>query len=333
MLLKSIMATQVPENFVIMIPVYHDWSALILLLQALDRALMNCESLVSVLVIDDGSTIPIPSTLRGMIFERIQTLDVLILKRNLGHQRALATGLSYISAEQPCRAVVLMDGDGEDSPADVPRLLEEFEKRGGDTIVFAERLKRSESALFRLFYFLYRIVHYLLTGIAVRVGNFSVVPRGHLRRLTVTSDLWNHYAAAIFQSRLPYFTLPTRRAPRLEGRSRMNFTALVTHGLSAISVFRDRVGIRLLLVLILLMGMTTLVLAFTILIRLTTEWAIPGWATSSATSLILILLQMCLLVSCFVFLALGGRDNASFLPVRDCPFFIDKKERLFPHGG
>jgi hypothetical protein len=81
------------------------------------------------------------------------------------------------------------------------------------------------------------------------------------------------------------------------------------------------------------MTMTTIALVITIVIRLTTNLAIPGWATSTAASLILMLLQMCMLVSCFVFLALGGRNSASFLPIRDCPYFVDRKERLFPRDG
>src|SRR3954468_1827094 len=102
------------DNVIVLIPVYDDWSTLMLLLNALDRALIDVEPPVSVLVVDDGSTIPIPDGLRRMTFQRIRALDVLRLKRNLGHQRALATALCSIAAERPCRAVVVMDGDGED---------------------------------------------------------------------------------------------------------------------------------------------------------------------------------------------------------------------------
>ena len=144
------------------------------------------------------------------------------------------------------------------------------------------------------------------------------------------SELWNHYAAAVFKSRLPYVTIPTCRAPRLEGESRMNFVSLVTHGLSAISVFQDRVGVRLLLSVVVLMGATIAALAATIGIRLGTDWGIPGWATSTAALLIVILLQMCLLVGGFVVLTLGGRSSASFLPIRDCPYFVHQKIRLYP---
>ena len=45
----------------------------------------------------------------------------------------------------------------------------------------------------------------------MRVGNFSVIPRDLLSRLVVVSELWNHYAAAVFKSRLPFVTLKGER--------------------------------------------------------------------------------------------------------------------------
>jgi len=97
-----------------------------------------------------------------------------------------------------------MDGDGEDSPNDIPRMLEQFTKHEGNSIVFASRLKRSENRLFRVFCQGYRLLHYLCTGISVRVGNFSVIRGKLLRRLVVVSDLWNHYAASVIKARLPF---------------------------------------------------------------------------------------------------------------------------------
>lgn len=318
------------DTIVILIPVYNDWNALALLLRALDQSLAQVPLPITVLAIDDGSTLAMPESICAQSYERIREVSVLELRRNLGHQRALACGLAYVASDLPCRAVIVMDGDGEDSPADVPRLLAAFEEHRGECIVFAERLKRSENLTFRVCYQMYRWLHRLLTGIAVRVGNFSIVPGKFLPRLAVISELWNHYAAAVFKSRLPYVTIPTCRAPRLEGESRMNFVSLVTHGLSAISVFQDRVGVRLLLSVVVLMGATIAALAATIGIRLGTDWGIPGWATSTAALLIVILLQMCLLVGGFVVLTLGGRNSASFLPIRDCPYFVHQKIRLYP---
>src|SRR5438309_504196 len=83
--------------------------------------------------------------------------------------------------------------------------------------IFAERRRRGEDVAFQAFFAAYRWGHRLLTGMAVRVGNFSIVPAAQLERIVVVSELWNHYAAAVFQAGLPHETIPTRRLRRLTG--------------------------------------------------------------------------------------------------------------------
>ena len=155
-------------------------------------------------MIDDGSTEAAPLGFAAGPHQALTSVGVLRLRRNLGHQRAIAIGLAYIERNVPCDAVILMDADGEDSPADIPRLVDQFRSEQGANIVFAERRKRAERPLFRVLYHAYRALHRALTGYDVRVGNFSVIPRTRLGGLVVVSELWNHYAAAVFRSRQPY---------------------------------------------------------------------------------------------------------------------------------
>src|SRR5262249_41744968 len=155
------------------------------------------------LIVDDGSTVPPDATFCTAAHRSLGRIDLVRLRRNLGHQRAIAIGLAYVEARVACAALVIMDGDGEDDPGDGPVLIRRCREEGFEKIVFAERTRRSESLAFRGFYGLYKIVHVLLTGIRVRVGNFSVVPRARLESLVAVSELWNHYAAAAFKSRQP----------------------------------------------------------------------------------------------------------------------------------
>jgi polyisoprenyl-phosphate glycosyltransferase len=318
------------SDILILIPVFNDWEAVAMLLELLDRAMMEIESHPRVLLVDDGSTEPVPPDFDRRRLEWIRQIDVLGLRRNLGHQRALAIGLCWVEAKIPCRAVVIMDGDGEDAPEDVPRLLRAFAEKGERTIVFAERTRRSESWWFAFLYHSYRLLHYILTGVRVRVGNFSVIPVSLLSRLVVVSDLWNHYAAAVFKARLSHDTIPTQRGRRLSGRSRMDFVALVTHGLSAISVFGDRVGVRLLIVTSLLAGLAVFGLVTIAVIRLATTRAIPGWATTASGLLLVILTQLFTLLLVFTLVILSGRESSSFLPTRDYVHFVAGLRRVFP---
>ncbi len=314
----------------ILLPVFNDWAALAKLLRRLDEVLSEREIEVHVLVVDDGSTQAVSEGRFPDRFEAISPLEILHLRRNLGHQRAIAIGLAYIEAElEACQLVVVMDSDGEDDPSDVPRLIDRANLTGRHAMIFAERTKRSESLSFRVCYYVYRVVHRVLTGRSVRVGNFSAIPRKRLASLVVTSELWNHYAAAALTSKQPFETIPTSRAKRLDGRSKMNFVGLVIHGLSAVSVYSDTIGVRLMIATLLMIALDVLALIVTLLVRLTTNLAIPGWTTTVFGVLLIILLQATLFLVVFSFMILAGRHSASFLPRRDYIHFVGSKEEVF----
>ena len=191
------------QSILVLLPLYDDWDALGLLLLDLDRQLADHGIEARILIVDDGSTVQPGVQLCSGPFLALAKIELLSLRRNLGHQRAIAIGLAYVEANIDTRTVVIMDSDGEDSPADVPKLLARFRQESANKIVFAERIKHSESATFVFFYSLYRWLHLVLTGVHVRVGNFSVIPRSRLESLVTVSELWNHYAAAVFKSRRP----------------------------------------------------------------------------------------------------------------------------------
>ena len=277
---------------------------------------------VDVLVVDDGSLLDANVLDDADSFQAIKRIDVLRLRRNLGHQRAIAIGLAYVEDCLGASAVVVMDGDGEDDPADVPRLLARLHEEGHQKVVFAERSRRSESINFRIFYVLYKILHYLLTGKGVRVGNYSAIPRRRLSSLVVVAEMWNHYAAAVFRSRQPHCMIPTRRGRRFCGRSSMNFVSLVSHGLSAISVYSDVVGVRLLVMSVLLALCTMAGIVAAVIVRLATDWAVPGWASYTVGILLILLVQAVMAAFVFSFAILGSRHGSTFLPRRDYSFFI-----------
>ena len=313
-------------DLVVVAPVYNDWSAVQLLLPTLDAALAAHHLRARLLLVDDGSYERPPDQLGARVAGAITEIRLLTLRRNVGHQRALAIGLAFIQEQMPCHAVVVMDADGEDDPADVPRMLAELEAKGGRTIVFAQRIRRSEGFVFTSLYKLYRVAHRALTGISVQVGNFSVIPCTLLDRLVVVSDLWNHYAAAVFQSRLPYTMIPTARGKRLSGRSSMNLVSLVGHGLSAIAVFADRVGVRILIGSIVALFATVLVLAIALGRWILGAGAPPVWLVTAAGILILMIVQAAAASSLFVLHVLFTRAASTFIPVRDYRFFVHSDE-------
>jgi polyisoprenyl-phosphate glycosyltransferase len=318
------------KPFIVLLPVFNDWTALGKLLLILDGVLSENGVGVEVLIVDDGSTAPAPEGFLDQGFKAFECIDILRLRRNLGHQRAIAIGLAYVEDRVPCQAVILMDSDGEDDPHDVPRLLKKYREESGQKIIFAERTKRSEPWVFRLFYSLFRLLHYMLTSRQVRVGNFSVIPADRLASLVVVSEMWNHYAAAVYKSRQPLALVPTQRAQRLEGKSKMSFTNLVIHGLSAISVYGDTIGVRLLVATSMLILLSVMGLGSVVAVRLLTDLAIPGWTTVTAGTLLIILFQAIMFSIIFSFIILGDRQVSTFLPLRDYRYFVGRVKTVYP---
>jgi hypothetical protein len=312
------------EDVHLVIPVYNDWGSVSSLLSRIGKTLAAPPA---VLLVDDGSSAPAPADLGEGLRPMFRAVEILHLRRNLGHQRAIAVGLMHLLANARGDAVVVMDADGQDQPEHVAMLLD----RLGQTdraAVFAARSRRLEGTIFRFFYALYLLAHRVLVGWNVRMGNFSAVRWELLRSLGVTSELWNHYAAAVCRTGAGIETIPLPRGPRLHGSSRMSFTALVAHGLSAISVFGDIVAVRL------LTGATAVSVAggvaavSIVACILAGVWTPPLGAAFALISLGLFVGQGALICFLLAFLLLNSRSELTTIPERDCLCFVDRVEEL-----
>jgi glycosyltransferase involved in cell wall biosynthesis len=309
------------KKLIICMPVYNDWESVIVLLNRIEKVSKNISAKFDIILVDDGSTIRPPKKI-NMIKPQIGKIEIIQLRRNIGHQRAIAIGLSYIQAEKECQGVIVMDADGEDSPEDVHKLIEAFERAEGAKVIFAKRARRTENYIFKLFYRFYKIIHFVLIGRGIEVGNFSIIPRHLLDRLVGVAELWNHYAASVYRSHLPIDRVPINRGRRIAGQSRMNFVSLVVHGLSALSVYSDIIGVRLLISvsICVLFCISGIIVVFAI--KYLTALAIPGWTTAAMGILLILFAQSIQFSLFFVLFTLFSRSTGNFLPIRDYKYFI-----------
>jgi polyisoprenyl-phosphate glycosyltransferase len=312
-----------PFRVVILMPVYRDWESASLVCRSLDEHLGRFPGVSArVLLVDDGS----PDDEAGWDFFETPSLlqvDALRLRTNLGHQRAICAGLCYVHEHLPSNVILVMDGDGEDSPEDAVRLIETMMKNPCG-VVFAERRKRFEGLTFRAGYWMFRVLHRFLTGVSVRVGNFSIVSFSLLGRLTCMPELWNHYAGAVFKSKVPFRCVPMNRGRRLRSQSRMDTASLVAHGLAGIATFQEAVATRILIANAVCLVLLLISLAAVASIRLWTNLAIPGWATYTVGLIVILFAQILAVSFSLVFFVISNRSRAVFVPIRDCPVFIDR---------
>ena len=318
------------QKRLILIPCYNDWQALALLLELIEDFLSQNQLDSDILMIDDGSTLPLDETLFSKEWHGINSIQVLKLRRNLGHQRAIALGLAYVEDQLDHDLVIVMDADGEDNPYEINKLLAKYYQAKDPKIIFARRSQRSESRTFRFFYGIYRVIYQLLTGKEISFGNFSLIPRPILHRLVVVSEIWIHYASGAIKSRLPLTTVDIPRSRRLVGKSQMNFVSLVSHGLSSISIYGDVVGTRLLIVTSGLIVLCATLIAVVLAIRFGTTLAIPGWTTTAVGILSILMIQSGLTLVVFSLIILANRNGVNFIPCRDYSVFILELVKVFP---
>ena len=110
----------------------------------------------------------------------------------------------------------------------------------------------------------------------------------------------------------------------------MNFVSLVAHGLSAMSVFGDVVGVRILLVSLTGLILIVLAIAAVVAIGLFSDRSIPRWAAYACGTLGILFMQLLTVAISFTFFILSSRMNLGFLPVRDYSFFVAETVDIYP---
>lgn len=282
------MSTQ--NRIICLTPVFNDWESFSFLIKDIrEQADLNPDYEFNIVAINDGST---EENHYDLSDEKID-VKIVNLKTNVGHQRAIAIGIQYVANEIKNSNihdghVVVLDSDGEDKPSDVLQMV----KKAKDKVIFAQRVKRSESIGFKVGYFFYKLIFELLTGKKISFGNFSAIPFSLINQIAILPNIWNHYASSISESRLPIGVYPTNRGTRYAGKSKMNTMNLIIHGFSSISIYFDKLCFRVLKFSFFLLVFFALIIGFVLYSKLFTDNAIPGWASSLILIVLSIVVQL-----------------------------------------
>lgn len=268
----------------VVIPVYNDLESLNILIEELKSVLSQKDISPDIYVIDDGSTKEFHKEHFAL------NLTILSLKRNSGHQSAIALGLHYCKEHFKGDAIVVMDADGEDDPKYIPKMLDIATSK--EELVFAKRSKRSEGLIFKFFYRVYKILFYLLTGKSISFGNYSVIPASRLEKIVEIDGLWDHYSGAVIKSKLQYSSIASKRSKRYKGKSKMNFTSLVLHAFASISVYIETVLTRIVLFTSAVFLVNCVLASIVLYRKFVSDLASPGWATTVIFGLILVSLTL-----------------------------------------
>jgi len=314
----------------IVTPIYNDWPSFWKLAEELDRVCNDLGITARIIAVDDASISEADAIPDKCEFgTAVKGIEIVRLACNMGHQRAIAVGLVIAAERTETNCIIVMDSDGEDRPEDLGDFISASE-RYPDNIICARRSERSEGAWFHIGYWIYKRLFLLLTGETIDFGNFCLIPNSLLSKITHSFDTWNHLPASILRSRLPVQRIDVPRGTRYAGASKMNPTALVVHGLSAIAVFGDRSLVRLLTALSGLVGGLIAGIVIVIVVRFGTDLAIPGWTTTVFGFFGVFLFQLILIAIISVLSLLNNRSTPQVIPAADALRYIAERKPV--HG-
>ena len=129
-------------NLSIVIPVFNEEENIGPLVSEIDQVLAPSQDSYEIVVVDDGSRDGTIAALRVLV-QRSERVKIVRLKRNFGQTAALAAGLDHAEGD----IVVLMDGDAQNDPADIPELLRKI--ADGNDLVAGWRYNRKDPLLSR----------------------------------------------------------------------------------------------------------------------------------------------------------------------------------------
>jgi len=236
----------------LLIPVFNDWKSLNKLIIKLNTTLKIDKKIKNeILIINDNSSEKINLNLKKL--RSISKIKIISLKKNLGSQKAIAIGLSYLKSIKDDFFITVMDGDGEDGPTRVKTMLD-VAKKNPNHIVISNRKKREEAFLIIFLYKLHLIITFLFTFKWISFGNFSTFNKKNLRYLLSNNSSWYAHSSSVLKN-CKVKNLYFKREKRYYDKSKLGIFSLMEHSLRVNTVFYKNIFIITLIYLTILINL------------------------------------------------------------------------------
>jgi glycosyltransferase involved in cell wall biosynthesis len=202
----------------VVVPVYNEADNLLALFEDLTDALLGLRQPWEVLFVDDGSVDESPLVLRELA-SKDDKIKVLTLRRNFGQTAATMAGIDHASGE----VVVVMDGDGQNDPAEIPALLDKLAE--GYDVVSGWRRERRDT---RPRVWMSRAANWIISRISgVRLHDYGCSLKAYRREILRSVRLYGemHRFIPIYArwQGARVAEIPVNHRPRLTGSSKYGF--------------------------------------------------------------------------------------------------------------
>jgi glycosyltransferase involved in cell wall biosynthesis len=185
------------------------------LLRELELALVPLETAWEVVFVDDGSTDGTFAELTRL-HELHDNVRVVRLRRNFGKAAALAAGF----AESAGSTVVTIDGDGQDDPREIPRLLAKLDE--GFDLVSGWKAQRRDALTRRVLSRVFNAVAGRMSGVRLHDMNcgLKAYRAEVVHGLRLYGELHRYIPVLAHYRGFRIAEVPVNHRPREHGRSR-----------------------------------------------------------------------------------------------------------------
>ncbi len=229
------------KKFKILISIYNDWESLAKLLDEINKVVGDIKNTeFDCMIVNDASTIKPPEI---KVPANIKKIEMFNMKQNRGHARCNAFAIRHLSKNIDFDHLIVMDGDGEDRPEEIGKLVKKALEDESVTVV-AKRIKRSEGLLFQMLYQIHKIITFIFTGKNINFGNYSCLTKKDVQILSKKESLWSSFSGSL-KKHIPLLNnVNSIRGSRYFGPSKMSLFNLGIHSFSIIAVFKISVFFR-----------------------------------------------------------------------------------------
>jgi dolichol-phosphate mannosyltransferase len=272
----------------VVVPIYNEEELIIQFHEAVANAMEKTRTQWEVVYVNDGSTDSSLELLKGL-----QCLDshvvVVELSRNWGHMGAISAGLQIAHGA----AVILMDGDFQDPPEILPKLVDAW-REGGEVVVAVRRSRQERrKVLAKLFPLFYRVMGSLSDyPIPLNAGIFSLMSRKVVNSVNQMGER-NRYLPGLrawvgYRNKVVFYD----RQDRLAGDGKLSFLSRIKYAMDAITSFSYK-PLRLSFALFLLASSLSALLAFCMLLS-SSSVATAGLGVGAAVFFVGGLILLCM---------------------------------------
>jgi dolichol-phosphate mannosyltransferase len=203
-----------PVDITVVIPVYNEEECIEKSLSEIAGVLAGTDYSWELLAVDDGSKDKTPQILKDLT-ESMPQLRILTLVPNAGQSAAFGVGFRNAAG----RVVITIDADGQNDPADIPRLMQELDDHD---CCFGYRATRKDS-------FAKRIGSKLGNGIRNWALNESIIDTGCslkafpvelVRDLTMWRGMHRFLGSLMLMKGASIAQIPVNHRPRELGTSK-----------------------------------------------------------------------------------------------------------------